>query len=147
MAYMASVTRMIELPRTVVFDILADFGNIGERSPAAIESATTSGTGVGMLRHIIVRGMAEPVVERLEFLRRPELISYSIVNDSPLPVDRYHSIIELAERSPASCEVVWSSHWIARGRSEAEVRALIETMYRSSLDGLVDYARRGAQEP
>ena len=147
MAYMASVTRTIELPRSIVFDILADFGNIKERSPTTIESATTTGTGVGMLRHIVVRGMAAPVVERLEFLRRPELISYSIVNDSPLPLDHYHSVIELAERSPTSCEVVWSSHWIARGRPEAEVRALVETMYRSSLDGVVDYARRRAQEP
>lgn len=145
MAYGASVTRTINLPRSDLFDILIDFGNVKERSTGAIESVTTVGAGIGMLRHIRLRGTDTPIIERLEFFRSPELIAYSIVNDSPLPLDRYHSVIELAEPQTGCCNITWSSNWIARDRPEEDVRALVEAMYRSSLDGLVAFAQRRSQ--
>lgn len=130
------------LSRGLLFDILIDFGNVKERSTGPIESVTTTGTGVGMLRHITLRGADAPIVERLEYFRSPELITYSIVNASPLPLDHYHSVIELAEQRPGCCEVTWSSNWVARGRPEEEVRALVEGMYQSSLDGIAAFASR-----
>lgn len=142
MAYDTSITRTVNLPRSVLFDILIDFGNVKERSTGAIESVTIVGTGIGMLRHIKLCGSDTPIIERLEFFRSPELIAYSIVNDSPLPLDRYHAVIELAETEPGCCNVTWSSNWIARGRPEEEVRALVEAMYRSSLEGIVAFASR-----
>lgn len=142
MSYCARITRTVPLSRATLFEILIDFGNVKERSTAAIESVVTVGSGVGMLRHISLRGTDTPIIERLEFFRSPELISYSIVNDSPLPLDRYHSVIELAEAQPACCHLTWSSNWIARGRPEEDVRALVEAMYTSALDGIVAYAGR-----
>lgn len=142
MPYCVSITRTITLSRAALFEILIDFGNVKERSTAAIESVATSGTGIGMLRHIKLCGTDTPIIERLEYFRSPELISYSIVNDSPLPVDYYHSVIELSEARSDCCDVRWSSNWIARGRPEEEVRALIEAMYTSALDGVVAYTSR-----
>lgn len=142
MPYCVSIARTINLSRIALFEILIDFGNVKERSTAAIESVATVGTGVGMLRHIKLLGSDTPIIERLEFFRSPKLISYSIVNDSPLPVDHYHSVIELVEARSDCCNVTWSSNWIARGRPEEEVRALVESMYSSALDGVVAYARR-----
>lgn len=49
-------------------------------------------------------GKEGAIVGRLEALVDGSLISYSIINEAPLPLDRYHSVISLLDEG-AGCKI------------------------------------------
>ena len=83
-----------------------------------------------------MKGKDGVIVERLEALVDGSLISYSIINDAPLPLKQYHSVIALSDEG-SGCKIRWSSNWIAKGAPEEEVRDLIAGFYRDIFAGVV----------
>jgi hypothetical protein len=136
MPYAAAFEATTAISRDTIYARLADFGGLKAYFEDAIQSISLSGTGIGSERTIRMKGKDGVIVERLEALVERLLISYSIISDSPLPLDRYHSVITLADRG-MGCKVSWSSNWIARGASQAEVRDMLTGFYRDIFDGVV----------
>jgi hypothetical protein len=139
MGYKTTYRQSVPVERNRIFEALLDFGNIKERAPDRIESVDVSGSGVGAERRIFMRGMETPLIERLEYFKAPEVICYSLINDAPLPVDRYHAVILLGEPRSGCCDIEWNSNWNARGKPEAEVNRFLESLYASSIAGLMNY--------
>lgn len=135
-AYSATFEASTAIPRKTIYTRLADFGGLKKYFPEAIEHCDLQGAGIGSVRTIRRKGKEGAILERLEALVTGSLISYSIINEAPLPLDRYHSVISLDDEG-AGCKIRWSSNWIAKGSSEQEVRKLIEGFYRDLFAGVV----------
>jgi hypothetical protein len=136
MPYSATFEGSTALPRKTMFSRFADFGALKRYFPEAIEECDLAGSGIGSVRTIRMKGRDGVVVERLEALVDGSLISYSIINDAPLPLERYHSVIALSDEG-AGCKIHWCSNWIAKGAREHEVRDLIEGFYKGIFAGVV----------
>ncbi len=129
MAYSVLVERTIPVPRAKVFAALMDFGGLDKLLPDAIENITLEGAGIGALRHITLKGKPGKIVERLEAAYDGRLFSYSIVDESPLPLDRYHAVVRLEDAPDGGTYVAYGSNWVPQGASEAEVKALLTDLY------------------
>jgi hypothetical protein len=136
MPYSATFEETTALPRMTVYSRLADFGDLKKYFPEAIEECDLEGSGVGSVRTICMKGKNGVIVERLEALVDGSLISYSIINKAPLPLERYHSVIVLSDEG-SGCKIHWTSNWIAKGAPEKEVRELISGFYRDIFAGVV----------
>jgi hypothetical protein len=75
--------------------------------------------------------------ERLEAVVDQRLLSYSIINDTALPFDHYHSVVEVEDAPGGGCKVRWGSNWIAKGAPEAEVRKMVIDLYNRIIDGIL----------
>jgi Polyketide cyclase / dehydrase and lipid transport len=114
MPYSATFEASTHMPRKAVYSRLSDFGGLKRYFPEAIEACDLEGSGIGSIRTIRMKGRDGVIVERLEVLVDGSLISYSIINDAPLPLERYHSVIALSDGG-SGCRIRWSSNWIAKG--------------------------------
>jgi hypothetical protein len=92
MPYAATFKGTTKLSRDTVYARLADFGGLKAYFADAIESVSLEGVGIGSKRAIRMKGKDGVIIERLEALVDRLLISYSIINESPLPLDHYHSV-------------------------------------------------------
>lgn len=137
MAYAAQLERTVSLSRQRVYQRLADFGDVARLVPDEVESVTLRGDGIGAVRSVRIHGLAGALEERLQALIDGRLISYSIVNDAPLPLDRYHAVVQLEDAPGDGCYIRWSSNWIARGAPAAEVRQMLTDLYGRLIDGVV----------
>jgi len=135
MAYGALVERTSPMSRTEFFARLADFGGIGKFMPE-VESVEMQGDGVGAVRTVRVRGVPGAMEERLEALVDGRLLSYSIINETPLPLERYHAVVELDDASGGGCRVRWGSNWVAKGVPDAQVREMLVGLYGRLIDGI-----------
>jgi hypothetical protein len=136
MPYSATFETSTNIPRSTIYSRLADFGGLKKYFPDAIDSCDLEGSGVGSIRTIRMKGMEGVIVERLEALVDGSLISYSIINDAPLPLERYHAVISLSDDGEG-CKISWSSNWFPKDASQEEVRRLIAGFYRDIFDGVV----------
>lgn len=137
MAYDVLVERVVALPRSRVYALLADFGGIKRRLPEVIESVGMRGSGIGSVRTIRLIGKPGTIEERLEALVENHLVSYSIINESPLPVDHYHAVVYLEDAPEGGCLIRWGANWIARGVSDEQAREVLVATYNRSIDGIV----------
>lgn len=140
MAYDVLVERTIPLARAKVFAALTDFGGIGKLLPDAIESCKLEGQGVGALRTVKLKGTPGTVVERLEAAYDQRLFSYSIVAECPLPFDKYHAVVTLADAPNGGCQIAYGSNWVAKGAPESEVRSMLTGLYNGIIDALAKTA-------
>lgn len=136
MAYSVLVERTIAKPRAKVFAALMDFGGLDKYLPEAIESISLEGSGIGCRRHIVLRGQPGKVVERLEAAYDGHLYSYSIVAESPLPLDHYHAVVQLEDAPNGGTCIAYGSNWVATGAPEADVKALLAGLYNAIIDGI-----------
>jgi hypothetical protein len=136
MTYSATFESSTKISRNTIYSRLADFGALKKYFPDAIESCELKGSGIGSVRTIRMKGKDGVIAERLEALVAGSLISYSIINEAPLPLERYHSVISLSDDGQG-CKISWSSNWIPKGPSQEEVRDLIVGFYRDIFDGVV----------
>jgi hypothetical protein len=135
MPYGALVERTVPLSRAEFFARLADFGGIAKFMPE-VESCEMQGEGVGAVRTVRVRGIPVGMMERLEALVDGRLLSYSIINETPLPLERYHAVVELDDAPGGGCRVRWGSNWIAKGVPDAQVRDMLVGLYERLIAGL-----------
>jgi hypothetical protein len=137
MAYAALVERTVPLSRAEFFARLADFGGIARFAPE-IEKVTLRGEGVGAVRSVHIQGIPVAMEERLEALIDGRLLSYSIINETPLPMDRYHAVVELEDAPGGGCRVRWGSNWIAKGVDDATVRDMLVGLYERLIAGIAE---------
>ncbi len=137
MAYSVLVERTVAVPRSKVYAALVDFGGIQKLLPDGIESCTLEGSGIGALRHIVLKGQPGKVVERLESAYDGHLFSYSIVAESPLPLDHYHAVVQLEDAPNGGTHIAYGSNWVAKGAPEADVKAMLTGLYNAIIDAIV----------
>lgn len=137
MAYDALLERTVSLPRHRVYERLADFGGVAQLVPDEVESLTIRGEGIGSVRSVRVRGLLGVLEERLEALVEGRLVSYSMINETAMPFDRYHAVVQLEDAPGGGCYIRWGSNWIARGAPESDVREMVTTLYERLIDGVV----------
>jgi hypothetical protein len=79
------------------------------------------------------------LVERLHsFSERERSYGYSI-EEGPLPVSRYRSLLHVAEPAGGGgCRVEWSGEFAAAGVPDVEATRIITGIYRAGLDRLVE---------
>jgi Polyketide cyclase / dehydrase and lipid transport len=136
MGYSVLVDRTIPVSRSKVFACLMDFGGIKKLAPDAIESCELKGSGVGAVRTIALKGAPGKVVERLDCAYEQAVFSYSIIGDSPLPLDHYHANVTLADAPNGGCRIAWGSNWTAKGAPDAEVVAMLTGLYNGLIDAM-----------
>ena len=137
MSYCALLERTVALPRARVFARLVDFGGVAKLAPDEVESVELEGDGIGSVRTVHIKGVPAGIRERFEAAIDQRMMSYSIVNETPLPFERYHAVVELADAPNGGCTIRWGSNWIAKGASEDEVRQLVLGLYGRLIDGIV----------
>jgi len=135
MAYGALVERTIPMSRKEFFARLADFGGIGKFMPE-VESVEMRGDGVGAVRTVRIKGIPIGMEERLEALVDGRLLSYSIINETPLPLQHYHAVVELDDAPGGGCRVRWGSNFVAKGVPDEQVREMLVRLYGNLIDGL-----------
>ncbi|MGH7804586.1 MAG: SRPBCC family protein [Candidatus Binatia bacterium] len=137
MPYCALLERTVPLSRARVFARLVDFGDVAKLAPDEVESVELEGDGIGSVRTVRVKGVPGPLQERLEAAIDGRMMSYSIINETPLPFVAYHAVVELADAPNGGCTIRWGSNWIAKGASEDDVRNLVTGLYARLIDGIV----------
>jgi hypothetical protein len=136
MPYAVLVERTVPVSRRRVFAALMDFGGVGTLAPESLDRVECEGEGLGAIRRVYVKGLAEPVVERLDVASDERVFAYSIIAPTALPIDRYIAVVELADAPDGGCTVRWGSNWIATG-PEAQVRKMLTRTYETLIEGIV----------
>jgi mxaD protein len=116
-----------------VWETVGDFNGWSKFSPAVTLSRMT-GQGVGAIRVASVTGVPGQVIER-EDLYDPStmMLAYSIL-ESPLPVDQYHSLMNVRAVTGSTCKVKWSSVFVPKGSSSpAEAESAVRELINSGL--------------
>jgi hypothetical protein len=134
---MAKVRETVELRASVddVWAAIGGFNDLPQWHPAVAASSLEEGGRVRRLR----LGDGASLVERLHsFNERERSYGYSI-EQGPLPVSRYRSLLHVCEPAGGSgCRVEWSGEFAADGAPEAEAIRLISGIYRAGLDRLAE---------
>lgn len=136
MGYGVVVERTVPISRRRFFTGLMDFGGVGKLAPEAVEKIECEGEGLGARRHVYIKGLPGPVIERLDVASDERVFAYSIINETALPLERYIAVVELADAPDGGCVVRWGSNWIAKGQPEAEVRKMLTALYDRLIDGI-----------
>jgi hypothetical protein len=136
MAYSVLVERTVPVSRAKIYAALVDFGGIGKLLPDMIETCTLEGSGIGSCRHITLKGTPGKVVERLEAAYDGHLFSYSIVDECPLPFDRYHAVVQLEDAPNGGCYVAYGSNWVPKGATADEVKGMLNGLYNAIIDAI-----------
>jgi hypothetical protein len=132
---MAKVHETVLLRGSVdeVWGVIGGFNDLPKWHPAVASSSLEEG---GRVRRLQLANGAS-LLERLHsFSERERSYSYSI-EQGPLPVSRYRSLLRVGEPAGGSgCRVEWSGEFAADGVPEAEAIGLITGIYRAGLDRL-----------
>ena len=129
---MAKVHETVELRGSVeeVWAAIGGFNDLSQWHPAVVGSTLEEGGRVRRLR--LADGAS--LVERLHsFSERERSYAYSI-EQGPLPVSRYRSLLHVSEPAGGrGCRVEWSGEFAADGVPEAEAVRVITGIYRAGL--------------
>lgn len=135
-------------PAAMLWEILADFGNIERWWPqdepnVQIERVELEGQGLGLTRHIYNRGFAAPVSERLDF-QDPQTLLYKLSNigERPAGLTEYQATGQIEALAPTRCRLNYSSVFTtASGRPE-EAEEFLRMAYALMFKGLAQAVQR-----
>ena len=122
------------MPRKKVFDIHVHFGGLEKILPDMIESLELTGSGLGALRTVKIKG-GGTVIERLDAAFDQRLFAYTITFNDIMPFENYCAVVTLEDAGDKTL-ARWGSNWDARGSSEEEIKGMLTTLYGNLLDGL-----------
>jgi hypothetical protein len=119
--------------------LVGGFNALPEWHPAVQSSTLEDG---GRIRRLQLAGGAS-LVERLQTFSESEYSYGYSIEQGPLPVARYRSVVRVAD-DPGSggCRVEWSGEFLPAGVSEPEAIAVIRGIYRAGLDRLGEHFAR-----
>lgn len=132
--YKVLVEKVLDMPRKKVFDILVQFGGLEKILPDMIESLELTGSGLGALRTVKIKG-GGTVIERLDAAFDQRLFAYTITFNDIMPFENYCAVVTLEDAGDKTL-ARWGSNWDAKGSSEEEIKGTLTTLYGSLLDGL-----------
>ena len=76
------------------------------------------------------------LVERLQAFSEAERSYTYSIEQGPLPVAGYRSLLRVHEQPGEGCRVEWSGEFLPEGASEPEAADIIRGIYRAGLDQL-----------
>ncbi|BBW99573.1 hypothetical protein BST36_28155 [Mycolicibacterium moriokaense] len=134
-----AVAKEVAAPASAVWEVLADFGDIGW-IPVG-DRVDVDGDGIGMSRSI--HGAADkPIVETLTHLDPDRMeLGYSISNN-PLPVSRFEATVTVRPATGGST-IVWNVDYdpLSSSESDAETASrAVESVYAMMASWLGDAA-------
>jgi hypothetical protein len=89
------------------------------------------------VRTITVTGGGGDVVERqVERSETKRLYTFIILKPGPFPLGKYRATMHVVP-APGGSAFIWSSTYTAKGKSDAEVKAMIDALYKSASENLV----------
>lgn len=138
--YSALLVCSVPMTRQKFYSALADFGGIARFLPEEVENIVVTGAGVGCVREVTVKGIGGVLRERLDALVDQRLVSYSIINDAQLPLERYVAVVELEDNPAGGCNVRWGSNWVAKGAETDAVSAMLCALYQRIIDGVLAHS-------
>tara|TARA_B110000444_G_C18810540_1_gene582332 strand:- start:938 stop:1357 length:420 start_codon:yes stop_codon:yes gene_type:complete len=122
------VIRQLEFSADLVWNLISNFGN-RDWSPS-IDKVVVKGEGVGAIRWMYNVGGDKPVAERLEVFDDQNMkMSYSIVENSPLPLENFLGTVKVDVTGNNSCQVAWKAEGIEKSMSENEVSDIMQNIY------------------
>ncbi len=132
--YKVTVERTVNLPRKQVFDLLMQFGGLEKILPDMIESLEVTGSGLGALRTVKLKG-GGTVIERLDVAYDERVFGYTITFNDAMPFENYCAVVTLEDAGDKTL-ARWGSNWDAKGASEDEIKPMLNDLYGALLDGL-----------
>ena len=113
-----------------VWALISDFGNLSWMSAGGMEfKMTTTGSGLGMVRHIDVPGIIK-IDERLDLLDESmRRLGYTIPKNTVLPFDDYRVIIALSETDSGGTRVDWNVRFDSAEMDAGEAEKMIGETY------------------
>ncbi|MEQ8230167.1 MAG: SRPBCC family protein [Gammaproteobacteria bacterium] len=133
--YKVLVERTVDMPRKQVFDLLMQFGGLEKILPDMIESLEVTGSGIGALRTVKLKG-GGTVIERLDVGYDERVFGYTITFNDAMPFENYCAVVTLEDASGGKTRACWGSNWDAKGASEDEIKPMLNDLYGALLDGL-----------
>jgi hypothetical protein len=135
-----TVERDFEISARRVWDLIADFGDVGW--VPGVEKVELEGEGVGMVRHLTVPVYSQ-IHERLDAIDHEQrVLDYSIPAVEYLHVKNYRARARVVELSHDRCKVIWSCRAEASGADEAQAAASTRAFYESLLTWIRDFLER-----
>ncbi|MBW2386601.1 MAG: SRPBCC family protein [Deltaproteobacteria bacterium] len=132
-----NIEREYEFAADVVWDVIADFGNVSW--VPGIEKVELEGKGVGMIRHLTVPVFPQ-LHERLDAIDAQEkVLEYSIPAVEYIKVEKYSARAQVVDLGPGRCRVLWSCRAEAVGASEEEASDKTRAFYAAMLGWINDY--------
>jgi hypothetical protein len=141
-------------PKQVIFDLLADFGNIEGWWPKnhpdhVIEKVINDGKGVdggkgmGMTRAIYNRGFPNPINERLDWID-PDFYEYKLSVTDPHPIDmiEYSAVARFVDLPNGGCRMHYHSNFRTSSGKPDDSEAFLRGAYEFMFEGLEQAAER-----
>ncbi len=135
-----SVTKTITAPATEVWAFVSEWGGTHKWIPG-VGPVTVVGDGPGATRSADLdpaTGFPGRITERLDAFDPDRMhFRYRVIGDSPIPITDYVAEMAVTDRGDGTCDVTWSSTWIANGElAEDDLIAAFEGLYGLSLDNV-----------
>lgn len=130
----AKVKKTIKAPADKVWATIRSFDDVDTFIPA-IATCSVEGNGVGAKRICTMQDGGK-ILERLERVdEEAKTLQYSI-SEAPLPVSDYLGTVKVRDLGNGTTEVEWLSTMEVKGMPEAELKAMLEGIYASGIEGL-----------
>lgn len=141
------VSAELAAPAQLVWQLLADFGNIQgwwpEDGAIRIEDVQIEGQGIGMIRHILNRGARHRVSERLDFLDpASRTLMLSIVGTRPSGITAYVAEGHIVELDATRCRMDYRALVTTTPGREEQIRDGLSKTYEMMFAGLRAAAQR-----
>lgn len=127
------IIRDLPFSANAVWAVLSNYGDISWTGAPKVE---VEGSGLGMIRKVIMDGMA-PIEEVLESMNHEAMTySYTIPRGLPMPVSNYRADVQVEPIDESSCQVHWHSTAQPNEGSGSDGQQMLEAAYSHMLDGL-----------
>jgi hypothetical protein len=127
------IIRDLPFSANAVWTVLSNYGDISWTGAPKVE---VEGSGLGMIRKVIMDGMA-PIEEVLESMNHEAMTySYTIPRGLPMPVSNYRADVRVESIAESSCQVHWHSTAQPNEGSGSDGQQMLEPAYSHMLDGL-----------
>lgn len=122
-----------------VWATIGGFNDLPQWHPSVVGSTLHEG---GRVRRLLLGDGASLSERLLSFSEDERSYGYSI-EQGPLPVARYRSLLRVGEPVGGGSRVDWSAEFVSEGAPEAEAIRLISGIFRTGLDRLAErFGRR-----
>ena len=142
----AKAQRVLNVPKQYFWDRLRAFGEIKTLLPdniLEVKLPEKFSDSIGDVRSVYL-GDPYPgeVIERLDGVEEGLSLTYSIIDESCLPVSNYVACVNLKDFSSTETAVSWCGHFVGDGNTEDEIVDLLEALYNLILNNIEDQYKK-----
>ena len=135
------MSRDFDVAADKIWALLVDFGEFEKWWPIELERLEIEGEGLGMIRHLYLNGLPDPVSERLDSLDHENMIlGLSIIRVMPAGMTEYNATGTITKTGPDTCRMDYRGVFeVEEGREEGASNFLLGA-YETMFKGLGDTA-------